>query len=327
MDLLREPLTPLRFTPILRRALWGGRKLATHLGKTLGEGMDYAESWEVCDLDSTTSRVSAGPLIGTTLRELVVFRGRDLLGRHHPRIRFPLLFKFLDARETLSVQVHPDDARAGAANPCECGKSEAWVVLDAEPNSLIYSGLKPGVDRESLEHAAQAGRCESYLHCFQPRPQDCIYVPAGVPHALGAGMLVAEIQQASDATYRLFDWNRKDSQGQSRALHVESALDTIDYDRGPVVPNRSTSTDRRGLCRLVECQKFVLDRWSIDAPREVGGDGRCHLLAVLAGNLKVQNDPAGEPLAMGGTVLLPAAAGPVSVTPGPAAVFLDMYLP
>src|SRR5487761_143562 len=284
------PLYPLRFQPILRRSIWGGRRLGSVLGKTLGEGDDYAESWEVCDRGDDQSLVAAGPLQGASLGQLVRERGNDLLGRHAPQPRFPLLFKFLDAQKTLSVQVHPNDAQAQRLDPPDLGKTEAWVVLDAQPHSLIYAGLKRGFDRAALKRELARGTCELCLHHFEPRPGDCIFLPAGVVHAIGAGLLIAEIQQSSDVTYRLFDWNRVGADGRPRSLHVEQALDVIDFASGPAGPQTPRPAGRPNVERLVECDKFVLDRWQTGSPETIGGDGCFHLLAVIDGELTIAGD-------------------------------------
>ncbi|HEY5315600.1 MAG TPA: type I phosphomannose isomerase catalytic subunit, partial [Pirellulales bacterium] len=245
------PLYPLRFEPFLRRLPWGGRRLESLLGKRLPPGDDYAESWEVADHAVHHSRAAAGPLAGSSLGELVRERGAELLGRHWPQARFPLLLKFLDARHSLSVQVHPDDARAARLEPPECGKSEAWVVLAAEPGSLLYAGLKAGVDRPALEHALAAGRCVDCLHAWHPQAGDSLWLPAGSVHALGAGVAVAELQQPSDCTYRLYDWHRRDAQGRPRPLHLEQALETIDYELGPLGPSVPQPTGQPQVERLV----------------------------------------------------------------------------
>lgn len=326
-----KQLYPLRFRPILRRYIWGGRRLETFLNKELGPGNDYAESWEICDRGSDQSIVESGPLAGTALDQLVTERGAELLGRHHPQPRFPLLLKFLDATRTLSVQVHPDDARAAQLDPPDLGKTEAWVVLAAEPGSRIYAGLKPRVDRQGLAKAIRQGTCQDRLHCFQPKPGDCVFLPAGTVHGLGQGLLVAEIQQSSDTTYRLFDWNRVGPDGKPRPLHVEQGLEAIDYDRGPVGPQQPQPTDRSGVSRLVECDKFILDRWQFASTGSAGGDGRCHIISVLEGSLQIQGDAVSDPVAgvlsRGQTVLLPAVLGPVPLVPQAQAVLLDAYLP
>jgi mannose-6-phosphate isomerase len=266
-------------------------------------------------------------LAGTSLGELIAERGSELLGRHHPQVRFPLLLKFLDAARTLSVQVHPDDARAARLDPPDLGKTEAWVVLAAEPGSTIYAGLKPGVGREVLAEAIRGGRCQGLLHQFHPKRGDCVFLPAGTVHALGEGLLVAEIQQASDTTYRLFDWNRPGADGRPRPLHVEQALDVIDYDRGPVGPIAPQQTGRPGASCLVESAKFVLDRWELDAPELAAGDDRCHIISVLRGSLRVEGEASGRAVPLGGTVLVPASAGQVELSPQGHTVLIDAYLP
>jgi len=177
----------LRLQPLFRRYLWGGRRLETMLGKPLGEGDDYAESWEVVDHGDDQSVVAAGPASGLTLHQLVVEHGAELLGRHNPIRQFPLLFKFLDCNRTLSVQVHPNDEQAAQLDPPDLGKTEAWVVLAADPGSKIYAGLEPGVTRAALSAALAAGTCEGCLHQFQPSVGDCVFIQAGTASAAPDG--------------------------------------------------------------------------------------------------------------------------------------------
>ncbi len=325
-------LYPLRFRPVFQRYLWGGQRLRTLLGKDTGDG-PCAESWELCDRGADQTVVAHGPLAGTTLHELVARFGRDLLGPaadrvdgklppQDPRGRFPLLVKFLDAAKSLSVQVHPNDAQAAALEPPDLGKTEAWVVLDAAPGSVIYAGLQYGTDRAGLAAAIREGRCEEVLHRFPARVGECVFIPAGTVHALGAGLLVAEVQQTSDTTFRLFDWDRLGPDGQPRPLHVDQALEVIDFSRGPVEAQTPMATDQPGLSRLVHCDKFTLDRWDLSAPRELGGDGRLHVLLVERGEVAVEGAHTGGAMPMGTTILLPAALEPVRVTPVHAAATL-----
>jgi len=324
---IMSPLYPLRFEPIFRRYLWGGRKLGTLLGKAIGEGSDYAESWEVVDRDDDQSRVVAGSLAGMSLHELVNDRGPELLGRHHPQSRFPLLFKFLDCEKVLSVQVHPSDELAAKMIPPDFGKTEAWVVIASRPGSLIYAGLKRGMDRAALEREVQRGTCDLCLNRFEPEPGDCLFLPAGMVHALGAGLVIAEVQQSSDVTYRLFDWNRLGPDGQPRPLHVKQALEAINYKLVGIRPQVPQPTERAGAERLVECDKFVFDRWRINEPRQIEADGRFHILSVLEGAANVSGDPSGQPVRMGQTVLLPAAVENCCLEPLAATTLLDVYLP
>jgi mannose-6-phosphate isomerase len=312
---------PLRFQSIFRRYLWGGRRLHSVLDKPIGEGDDYAESWEIVDHGADQSVVATGSLAGTTLRELGTEHGLELFGVHHPQPQFPLLFKFLDAHSNLSVQVHPNDEQGGRLDPPDLGKTEAWVVLHAEPGSLVYAGLKPGFNRESFEREVRRGTTELCLHCFEPQIGDCIFIPAGTVHALGEGLIIAEIQQASDTTFRVFDWNRIGADGQSRPLHIDRALEVIDYETGPVSACQPQATDQPHVSRLVECDKFILDRWQLDGAETIGGDDRFHILAVLEGDVQVSD----ASLTKGQTILLPAAAGECNIVATSKAVLLDMY--
>lgn len=320
-------LPPLRFEPLFKQYLWGGRRLHTVLDKPIGPGDDYAESWEVVDHDDGMSVVASGPLAGTTLRELTKNQSHELFGKHAPQARFPLLFKFLDAQRTLSVQVHPNDAQGALLDPPDLGKTEAWVVIAADPGSKIYAGLKPDVDAETLRKATDAGECEDCLHAFEPKVGDCVFLAAGGVHALGEGLVIAEIQQASNTTFRLFDWNRVDKNGQPRQLHIEESLTTIDFDRGPIHAQTPTAI-AEGQERLVECDKFILDRWKPTAPIDLPDDERFHLLAVLEGEAQLTAGDKVLELSKGDVTLLPAHRHASVVTAnGGEPILLDMYLP
>lgn len=301
-------LTPLVFHPIYRRYIWGGRGFATAFARDLPAGNDYAESWELVDRGGDQSVVAAGPWTGRSLGEIVRDHGPDLLGSRAAPARFPLLFKFLDACRDLSVQVHPDDARAARLATPDLGKTEAWYVVAAQPGSRIYAGLRPGVDAAALAAALEAGRCETVLHSFVARPGDCVFIPAGTVHAIGAGLLVAEIQQSSDVTYRLHDWNRTGPDGRPRPLHIEAGLEAV-TQMGPVDPVASTATSDPAVRRLVTCPYFQLDEVRPGGTWAVGGDGGCHFLAVLEGRVTCAGAEGLPPLGPGGCLLVPAAAG------------------
>lgn len=320
-------LYPLQFQPLFQRYIWGGRRLGDVLGKAIGEGDDYAESWEVVDHPQGQSVVANGPLAGITLEQIVQEHGPELFGRHHPQPCFPLLFKFLDCHRNLSVQVHPDDSRAARLDPPDLGKTEAWVILGAEPGSLLYAGLKRGFDQAALAREVARGTTELCLHKFQPRVGDCIFIPAGTVHALGAGLLVAEIQQASNTTYRLFDWNRVDQQGRPRPLHIAEALEAIDYASGQVDPQTAVPGFEANVERLVACDKFVLQRWTVDRAQRLAVDNRFHLLAVLAGSVALDDRHVMVPLHAGATILVPACCSPATLTPLEDAVLLHIFLP
>jgi mannose-6-phosphate isomerase len=317
----------LRFKPILREYIWGGRRLGTELGKPIGSGDHYAESWEIVDHGNDQSIVDDGPLAGKTLHEIVSQDSEALFGKQRRHRQFSLLLKYLDCQRVLSVQVHPNDEQAAKLDPPDLGKTEAWVVLAADPGSEIYAGLKPGVDRQTLDAAVASGRCEDCLHKFEPRAGDCVFIEAGTVHALGAGLLIAEIQQASDTTYRLFDWNRVDQNGKPRPLHIEQSLETINYDRGPVNPVQPKQTENPHVERLVKCDKFILDRWTIASATSLRTDEGPHILTVIEGSVSVENGERDLVLRRGDTTLIPASAGRGKISPQGRAVLLDMYLP
>ena len=327
-------LYPLRFEPLYKHYIWGGRRFESVLGRSLEPDKVYAESWEIADHGQDQSVVQVGPLAGTSLHRLAAERREELLGRNREAQddaplagRFPLLLKFLDAAQDSSIQVHPDDRMAARLTPPDLGKTEAWIVLDARPGSRICAGLRPGVDRTVLARAVAEGACAECIHMFEPEPGDCIFVPAGAVHALGAGILAAEIQQASNTTFRLFDWNRVGPDGKPRQLHVEQALEATDFDLGPVEPLRPATTERNTAVPIVECDQFALSRWDLDAPGRIGGDGHCHLVSVLDGAVSVEGDPAAAPLPHGRTVLLPASLPPAAFDPQPRATLLDARVP
>ena len=320
------PLYPLRFAPVFRRYLWGGRQLGTVLNKPIG-AETCAESWEVVDHGADQSVVTNGPLRGKTLGEIVREFGPELLGQYHPQTQFPLLFKFIDAAQPLSVQVHPDDARAALLTPPDFGKTEAWVVLAAQSGSLIYAGLKRGFDRAALEREVDRGTSELCLHRFEPKVGDCMFLPAGVVHALGAGILIAEIQQSSDTTYRLFDWNRVGPDGSPRPLHIEPALDAIDYAYGPVSPQRPEPTDHPGVERLVACDKFLLERWTLSPDAMPVSGGVCRIVSVIAGRMAISSSGERTELQVGDTVLVPAGTGELQFAAQPTATVLVARLP
>jgi mannose-6-phosphate isomerase len=308
---------PLRFEPILKRLIWGGRRLGTLLGKPIGEGHDYAESWELADHRDDVSVVAAGPLAGRTLRELIAERPASLLGGAHAgRSQFPLLVKFLDAHRDLSVQVHPDD-ELGRQLVDDNGKTEAWVVVHAEPGSRIYAGLREGATRAAFAEALRRDAVEPLLHRIPARPGDCIFIPAGTVHAIGAGVVVAEVQQMSDATFRVYDWGRLGADGRPRTLHVEEALQAIDFEAGPVAPVRAEAEPIGGGTRerLVACPYFTLERLRLAGPASVGSAERFTILLGLGGEAEVRHGGEAHPLPFGRTLLLPAEAGACEVVP------------
>jgi mannose-6-phosphate isomerase len=314
----------------LRRLIWGGQRLGTVLHKSIGNEADYAESWELSDYHDQVSVVEEGSLAGATLRDLVRTRASELLGPAlGRRDQFPLLVKFIDAHQNLSVQVHPDDEK-GRRLANDNGKTESWVVIDTEPGSLIYAGLRPGVGHEQLITAIESQSVEPLLHRFEPEPGDCILIDAGTVHAIGAGVLLAEIQEMSDATFRIDDWGRKGTDGKPRPLHLREAMESIDFDRGPVNPIIPTIVANSGGVtreRLTRSHYFALERLTLVQPAVVGQTERFTIVMGLKGTSTIEHRRNAVRLEFGQTILLPAVLGPCKVSPDGEATLLTCVVP
>ena len=316
---------PLTFAPVLKQTIWGGRLLGDHLKKPIGSAADYAESWEVVDHGEDQSIVQNGVLSGKTLKQLIRNNADWLLGSKTGMDSFPLLLKYLDCNRVLSVQVHPDDEYALKMPMPDLGKTEAWYIVAAAPESLIYAGLKEGVDSSTLQAAIKNGTTEDALHSFHPSAGDIAFIPAGTVHALGAGLLVAEIQQSSDTTFRLFDWNRTDPQGKSRPLHIEQGVEVTDFSSGPVAA-RTSDPEIEGWQTIVSCDKFILNLLE-KGEAVLGHDEKFHIVTIPKGKATLRFGEEVMALATGDTVLLPAAMQNGSILADKDSTVMEMHLP
>lgn len=255
---------PVVFEPIYKPKPWGGRTLARLFDKPLPSHDPIGESWELTDLPKNVSRVARGPLAGKPIGELIQMWGQALIGNAQlVDGRFPLLIKFLDAREPLSVQVHPSGQGRDATAQPRGAKYEAWYVVDAEPDAALFIGLRPGVGPDDVRRAARTRGLADLLRRRPAKPGQCYYLPSGIPHTLGAGLVVAEVQTPSDITYRLYDWDRPGLDGRPRELHVEQALANLRHDipEHEIVQPRSHSADAfTTVTRLVACERFLIDK-------------------------------------------------------------------
>jgi len=319
----------LEFQPLIKRIRWGGIRLGTVLGKPIGEATDTAESWEISDHGDDQSIVISGGYESWPLKKIVQEEGGALFGRHASRTQFPLLVKFLDAADRLSVQVHPNDQQARKFDPNENGKTEAWVIIEAEPGSRLYAGLKTGVHRDRLAESLSNGTVEDCLHSFLVKAGDCVFIPAGTVHAIGEGVLLAEIQQSSDLTFRLYDWGRVGADGKPRELHIEEALGCIDFDRGPVGPVKPKviSTNSHRVEELVQNEFFVMRRHTTQSSFTIAADDRFHVLMQLAGESKIIDGDDERPFKRGQTFLLPADRAETEIVPAGETVMLETFLP
>lgn len=315
------PAIPLLFEPYLRPMPWGGRRLEYWLNRQLPAATPIGEAWLLSDHPLHESRVVGGPLAGTTLRQLVRDEGRTLFGREIER--FPLLVKLLDARENLSIQVHPDDELARRWSPGEGGKTEAWYVLEADSGAAIRLGLKPGIDRSTLARRLEGGDLADCLECFGPAAGECYYVPAGTIHGLGGGLVVCEVQQTSDATFRLYDWGRVDAEGKPRPLHLEAGL-ACTKERPAGVGRQNPRPIAAGVELLVETTFFRMERWRIAQP----GPAAAPLILVgLSGTVAVETREGSVTLDRGTAALIPAAAATAAVLPHGPAELLAVRMP
>lgn len=313
---------PLIFEPVLLEKVWGGRRLE-RLGKVLPEGRNIGESWELADLAATSasgagggaarSIIANGPLAGRTLKEAMALWKRSLLGSvsAKPEGGFPLLVKFLDAKENLSVQVHPSRAYA-AAHPDAFVKNECWYVLAAEPvngkEPMIYKGIRAGVDRDAFARAVAAGSVVDEVVAVPAVVGECHTFPSGTCHALGAGVLIAEVQTPSDTTFRVYDWGRT-----GRELHVAQALECMEM--GPA-PAATRLTEGRQTARLARTESFDVHEISLargGTVQLVAGEPGPQVLIVLGGGVSLRT-PGADPVTgtPGATILIPAAAVPTT---------------
>lgn len=273
------PLQPLRFERQFVEKPWGGRSLATRPGIALPPGGQIGETWELVDRAKENSIVAEGGPAGRTLRSIMDEHAPAILGRARraPGGEFPLLVKFIDAREDLSVQVHPHAGLASTLPPGDAPKTECWYIVDAQPGAVIYLGLRAGVDAAKLKRSAGDRSIVDLLQVHPVRAGDFVFVPAGTVHAIGAGIALAEVQETSDTTYRIYDWGRVDKDGRPRPIHLEQALAATLFEKttsGPVRPRAIPITAGVRRAPLVDCSSFAVDLLELDGPRAAGAGAR-----------------------------------------------------
>ncbi len=318
------PLYPFIFKPIFKERVWGGRAIEQLYGKKLPDGVPIGESWEISDRPGDASVIANGPLAGKDLRWLMEHHERELLGNaKSANGRFPLLIKILDAQDKLSLQVHPPAHKAAELKGEP--KTEAWYIADAAPGAELYVGLKRGVTRAEFETKIKTGAVAECFHRVPVKAGDTMFLPSGRVHAIGSGLVIFEIQQNSDTTYRVFDWNRVGLDGKPRDLHVAESLASIDFaDFEPALAGGVFADGKKGKHRrLVEHALFSIDEFRAEASADFAvGSGKLHVVALVKGKLTMSGNSIEVALSPGEFGLIPASVSDASLRVDAGSVFL-----
>lgn len=322
---MSNALYPLKFDPVFQYRIWGGRNLEKYFSKPLPAGQPVGEAWILSDRKDFSSRVVNGSLQGRTLTELMRDFHREIMGKRDNYLQFPLLLKFLDCRKVLSVQVHPSGFQADEG---ESGKTEAWVVLETSAGSRIYAGLKRGTTRARLMQSLAGKKLPESLYSFVPEVNDGVFIRAGTVHTV-QGAVIFEVQQNSDITYRLYDWDRTDPRTKKpRSLQVEKALESIDFNQveiGPVIPVKSSLVKNSEI--LFDSRYFKLWRIRTEEGFAAGFPDEPAILVCLEGSGKINFQDSDYSLEKGEVILLPASIGPLVLQPGPFISLLQITVP
>ncbi len=322
-------LYPLKFKTIYKDKIWGGEKIQTILGKDFSPLPNCGETWELSGVDGNISEVSNGAHAGKPLTDLINLYGADLLGK---RIKdqygkeFPLLIKFIDANDDLSIQVHPDDELAQKRHN-SFGKTEMWYIMQADEGASLISGFSQQVDKTSYQKAFDDGKLEEILNREPVTAGDVFFLPAGRVHTIGKGLLLAEIQQTSDVTYRIYDFDRKDAEGNLRELHVQEALDAIDYQKYDQY--KTTYTDQQDeRVDLVKCQYFTTHKLALSKNFKVDHSGldSFKIYICLEGSARLVTSEGSEEISMGDVVLVPAMIEAYTFETSEGTTLLESYI-
>ena len=326
---MKAPLYPLKFIPLYKERLWGGQKLMSYLNKDFGDLDKCGESWEISGVEGDISVVSSGELRGQSLQELIRVYTEDLVGGKifkEYNDEFPLLIKFIDANDDLSVQVHPDDKLAWKKHRSK-GKAEMWYIVKAEKNATLISGFSKKTNRNDFLEKFENGEINNLVNKEQVAAGDFFFIPAGRIHTIGKGILLAEIQQASDITYRIYDFDRVDKHGQSRELHLEESVDALDYDfyenyKGQYVHKKNEAVN------LAKCQYFTTNKISATQPitRDYSSLDSFVIYICVEGQLKFEYQNHQYSMRMGETILIPACINELMLVPDETFAIIETYI-
>lgn len=314
-------LYPIKFKPRIKERIWGGQAILNKKGKAAGrlaKDKLYGESWDLSSVKGDISVVANGFLKGNNLEEIIEVYMGELVGEQifeQYGLEFPLLIKYLDCNDKLSVQVHPDDALALERHN-SFGKTEAWYVVDCKPGASIYLGFKDlNLTREEYIAAVAESRLEQLLNKVEVKPGDVFFIPAGTVHALGAGLEVVEVQQTSDVTYRIYDWDRVDAEGKSRELHTSLAVDAIDFESDAELLHREYNLAKGGDAKVIECNYFTMTLHNIAGVKELDRSSLDSFVVFIAlnGSVRIVADGNEETLAEGEVILIPAEVNDITI--------------
>jgi mannose-6-phosphate isomerase len=322
-------LYPLRFKPLPREMIWGGNNLNKKFNKDFPSGVKIGESWEISGITGNISVVDNGYLKGNNLEELIEVYMGDLVGEKVFKrfgLEFPLLIKFIDACETLSVQVHPDDEVAARHNAAR-GKTEMWYVLEAEPGSELISGFKGEVTSGLFLEKLESGKLMEILNTEKVTEGDVFFIPAGRVHAIGGGIILAEIQQSSDSTYRIYDWDRPGPDGKQRELHIEKALEAIDFQAGKAHRARPGIKDNTPVT-LADCEYFTTNLLQVKGTVERDYSLPDSFIIYICTNGEFLLEWANGKMTVkkGDTVMIPAAMTKTVISCSKKSVLLEVYI-
>lgn len=318
----------IKFEPILKEKIWGGEKLANLLNKHSNKP-NVGESWEVSDVEGNTSIVTNGELKGKNLKELIELYKSDLVGEQIFKNfgnKFPLLIKYIDAKEALSIQLHPNNKLAQERHN-SFGKTEMWYVMQADDKANLIVGFQKDSDKEEYVQHLENKKLLDILNVDEVNSGDVYFIPTGRIHAIGAGVLLAEIQQTSDITYRIYDWDRQDDQGNYRELHTELALDAIDYKSQA---RYSTAYDKKenSASEIVSCPYFTTNVLPLNGSIEVNHNDKDSFIIYMCveGEVTFSNDLNKETIKMGETILIPAKIKDFTINSSVKSELLEVYI-
>lgn len=326
----RSSLYPLKFQPIFKDKLWGGHKIKTVLGKEFGDLPNCGETWELSGVNGNISTISNGALTGEDLRTTLSREKEALVGSRNYEVygdEFPLLIKFIDANQDLSIQVHPDDALAAERHDSK-GKTEMWYVMQADEGASLISGFNQEVDKSSYLAYFESGKLTEILNREEVQANDVFFLPAGRVHTIGKGLLIAEIQQTSDITYRIYDFDRVDSEGNKRELHVEEALDAIDFKKYDQYKTSYVDQSNTRV-QLERCEFFTTNKLTLDQPMAIDLPDldSFKIYICLEGRANIHyGEDSSESIAMGEVVLVPATLTNYTIEPEGQVKLLESYI-